>query len=264
MLDIISVGHTNIDLFVRSNHVVSTEPIQKFGGSASNFAINCSRLGLNVGFAGVVGDDEFGRMILRNFRNERVKFLGTISRKQTGFVIVFSKGSYKRFIKYLGANNLLKDLAVKEEARHYHFATPPIEILSRMEGSVSLDPGASLSRYSFSKLKPYLKKVSVFLPNREEAEKITGKNYRESAEMFLKAGVKVVVIKLGKKGCYAVSGEEKVRMKSKPAKVVDTTGAGDAFDSAFIAAWLKGNSLEECCRQGINYSAKCVSHLGAT
>lgn len=265
----VSVGHANIDLIINSDKLPEhgSEFMELPGGSACNFAVGCSRLGLKTGFAGFTGNDSFGKRIKDTLVKEGVKSLIKYSDKQTGFVLVFTKGQFKRFLKFSGANDSLDSLDLSSfKAKHLHLATPSLSLLKQVKdfnGTVSVDPGSTLSHYSLSKLKPYLKHVDVFFPNESEAKMITGLSYRKAAESILKAGVKISIVKLGRGGSYLMTEDEFFKTKSLDYPAIDTTGAGDAFGSAFISAWLKGKSLKEACEWGIISSNICVTKIGA-
>ena len=74
----------------------------------------------------------------------------------------------------------------------------------------------------------------------------------------------VVVIKLDKDGAAARSGAETARARALDVPVVDTTGAGDAFNAGFFAAYLAGRPLAEALAAGNARAAKVVQHVGAT
>jgi ribokinase len=103
------------------------------------------------------------------------------------------------------------------------------------------------------------------MPNALELEQLTGeKDPRKGAEVILEMGVKIVVVKLGAKGCYITDGEEKVTVESFPVKVVDTTGAGDAFNAGFLYGLLDNkNNLYECGRLGNFVASRSVTTNGA-
>ncbi|MFA5405876.1 MAG: carbohydrate kinase family protein [Candidatus Nanoarchaeia archaeon] len=263
MLDVLSVGNANVDLIVNSDKIISAEPLVMPGGSACNFAVGCARLGLKAGFLGYTGKDSFGELIKASLKRERVMPFIKVVDEHTGLVLVFTKKRFKKFIKYAGANKRLELLRISQSAKHLHLATPPLSLLKQARGSVSVDPGASLSKYSLAELKPYLSKINVFLPNEAEAKAITGHSYKKAANDLLSAGIKIVIIKLGRGGCYLKTSDESIRLPSIDYPAVDTTGAGDAFDSAFISAWLKGKLLREACQWGIISSNVCVTRLGA-
>ena len=92
-----------------------------------------------------------------------------------------------------------------------------------------------------------LNKVDILLIGDEEVELLNGHSDLERAiDEFHNLGVKNVIIKRGKDGAIGSSGDKVCYSPSiKPRAVVDTVGAGDGFVSGFLAAYLKGKSLEE-------------------
>jgi len=101
------------------------------------------------------------------------------------------------------------------------------------------------------------------MPSEIEINLLTGKGYREGANLLLKEGVKIVAVKLGDKGCYVTNGRENHLIKPFKVKVVDTTGAGDAFCAGFIYGLLRGKSLRECGLLGNFVASKCLTKMGA-
>jgi sugar/nucleoside kinase (ribokinase family) len=106
------------------------------------------------------------------------------------------------------------------------------------------------------------------MPSIEEAEKLSGETeHKKIADIFFDMGVKCVVIKLGKKGCYlreTKSGEGKYFPTYSNVKPADTTGAGDSFCAGFLYGLVKGFPLGECCRIGNAVGSHCVMKTGAT
>ncbi|RTZ19662.1 sugar kinase [Vibrio penaeicida] len=80
-------------------------------------------------------------------------------------------------------------------------------------------------------------------------------------------GVRIVVVRLGEKGCLVQDFSDKQSAIEVPTipveKVVDTTSAGDSFNGAFFAAYLNGECLAECCKQGNILAGKVIQHKGA-
>jgi sugar/nucleoside kinase (ribokinase family) len=260
MLDIISVGNANIDIYSNGENFP--------GGSANNFAVACSKLGLKSGFLGFAGNDMNGKILINNLKKNKVKSFIKAIREKTGTVKILSKGFSKKFVKHLGANKNLKDLELKPYFRltnHIHLATPPFELLKQLIPglSISVDPGSELSKYSIEKLSPYLKNVKVFFASESEAKKITGKPYKLAALRILNAGVKIVAIKRKTVGVYVKSHKEEFTANYIKSKVVDATGGGDAFSSAFISALIKKKSLKEAAKWGIISSSIKLKKLGA-
>ncbi len=269
MLDVLSVGNANMDFLINSKGIPDKNiiPLVLPGGSASNFAIACAKLGLKTGFLGFTGRDAFSDLIINNFKCWGVKAFIKRVNKHTGIVLVFTKKRFKRMIHYKGANEFLKSADLKpyaDKTSHLHLATPPFKLLRylRYFKSASVDPGSSLSVINFGKIRPFFKHINVFIPNELEIESICGCNYRKAAVMILDAGCKLVIVKRGWKGCYAADGEQEISLKAFPQQPIDTTGAGDSFNSAFINAWLKSCDLRTACLNGLASAHKTIHHLG--
>lgn len=108
--------------------------------------------------------------------------------------------------------------------------------------------------------------LDYFFPNIDEAKLLTGlENPDEIADALLDAGVSNVVLKLGGKGCLVKSERERYVVPAYPDAVcIDTTGAGDSFAAAFIAAILEGKDLRNCAAYANAAASVCVEHLGST
>ena len=114
-------------------------------------------------------------------------------------------------------------------------------------------------------IEPCLPYLDWFMPSYEEAVELSGeKDHIRIAKAFLDKGVKNVVIKLGADGCYVNEGG-KNSYRVPPLKnitVVDTSGAGDAFCSGFLAGLSKGWDIRACAELGNTVGALCVTEIG--
>uniref|UniRef100_UPI00159BE80D carbohydrate kinase family protein n=1 Tax=Escherichia coli TaxID=562 RepID=UPI00159BE80D len=108
--------------------------------------------------------------------------------------------------------------------------------------------------------------VDYLFPNYAEAKLLTGKEtLDEIADCFLACGVKTVVIKTGKDGCFIKRGDMTMKVPAVAGiTAIDTIGAGDNFASGFIAALLEGKNLRECARFANATAAISVLSVGAT
>jgi ribokinase len=128
---------------------------------------------------------------------------------------------------------------------------------------LSFDPGELYARKG-AILEPIIEKTFVLMPNLNELELLTKMaDYRKGAEVLLKKGVRIVAVKLGGKGCYVTDGKENHNVEPFKVKVVDTTGAGDAFCAGFIYGLISGKSLYECGRLGNFAASRCIMKMGA-
>ena len=118
------------------------------------------------------------------------------------------------------------------------------------------------------KLEPSMQYIDFFMPSIEEAEKLSGETeHKKIADVFFDMGVKHVVLKLGKKGCYlreTKSGEGKYFPTYMNIKPECTTGAGDSFCAGFLYGLTKNYQFDECCKIGNAVGSHCVMKTGAT
>ncbi len=84
-----------------------------------------------------------------------------------------------------------------------------------------------------------------------------------AASLLLHKGTRAVVIKLGEQGVWLETDGYSGIIPAQPAEVVDTTGAGDAFDAGVISGLLAGDSLKDACQKGNEAGARVVGKFGA-
>ena len=111
------------------------------------------------------------------------------------------------------------------------------------------------------KLEPVLGRLHTLKPNRMEAELLSGVTVTDEASLYraadtlLAAGLQRVFISLGADGVLAADHERKVHLHNLPARMVNTTGCGDAFMAAVARAFLDGADLETAAKRGLAASA---------
>ncbi|WP_108397731.1 carbohydrate kinase family protein [Devosia submarina] len=106
--------------------------------------------------------------------------------------------------------------------------------------------------------------ADIFLPNMEEAEALTGSSDPLTALQHLAAHFPIVALKLGGDGAMLAANGEVSRLPSQRVEVVDTTGAGDAFNAGFLHAWLDGLAPEQCLAAAISAGTRSVQAPGGT
>jgi len=285
-LDVIGFGALNVDQLYKVN-MIAREEEESFvtdfkespGGSAANTIVGLARLGLKTGYIGKVAEDREGELLLKDFRKENVDTSGIIiSRKgRSGVVMGYidRKGERALYVDP-GVNDWLEfkeinvDYANRAEFLHLtsFVGKKPFEAQKKLlneisDVKVSFDPGALYARKSLTSLKPIIKRSFVMLPNENEIRLLTGKDYERASKILIKQGVSVVAVKLGERGCYVTNGKERHLVEPYEKKLVDTTGAGDAFCAGFLYGLIKGRDLYECGRLGNFVAARCISKMGA-
>lgn len=285
-LDVIGFGAINYDRLYRVDRIVMCDEesfitglVEAPGGSAANTIVALARLGRKVGYVGRVGCDREGQFLLNDLEQENVDTTGvSISdRERSGVVIGFVDGKGERAM-YVnpGANDTLnvteKIIRYVNRASVLHLTSfvgkQPfdgqklvLENLSKVR--VSFDPGVLYARKTTGQLKPILQQCDVMFPNEREVKLLTGMEYKAGAQKLIDEGVKVVAVKLGKRGSYVTNGSEQYLIEPYRINVVDTTGAGDAYCAGFLHGLLNGKDLKCCGQLGNLVAAHKIEKAGA-
>ncbi len=178
-------------------------------------------------------------------------------------------GTNDRLCDYLASPALVEEL---QHATHVHFALPLQRQIARAllpelrnaGCTVSLDVGWQPLWYLESENLQTCREIDYFLPNRKEAEYLTGKKHPEQVLLGLEElGFTHVVVKLGPDGAAMHVGGTTLHVASPEVEVVDTTGAGDAFDAGLIDALLDGGDPLRALRRAAICGALATRTPGA-
>ena len=236
------------------------------GGKGCNQAIAISRLGGKTNFISKIGKDSYGELALKTLEKNKISTKNVIqdSNQQTGVAgILVDQNTGKNAINVIvGAPSSLKvneiekqiDLIKSSKIFLTQLEVPKDVTLhclktAKENGCITILNPAPASEIS----KEFYNNIDFFTPNETEAEfylnkKIeTEKDIKIASEEFLKKGIKNIVITLGEKGCYFANDKENFFMNAFKLKepVVDTTGAGDAFNGALAVGLSKDLDIKE-------------------
>jgi sugar/nucleoside kinase (ribokinase family) len=271
--DVLVAGEINPDLILSGDVTPEFGQVEKLvadaaltvGSSSAIFACGAARLGLNVAFIGLCGDDVFGQFMLAAMQRRGVDVSPVIVRPdgQTGFSVILNRGEDRAILTYPGLISALRAADIPDDllarSRHLHVASyflqtalqPDLPALFRRAHklglSTSLDPNYDPSERwaGFDELLPL---TDIFLPNQQEAISLTRTTAISAAARKLARQTGVAAIKLGAAGALAAQGDALVRASSIPVQVVDTVGAGDSFDAGFIYGYLHDWPLDKTLR----------------
>ncbi|MEM3831163.1 MAG: carbohydrate kinase family protein [Sulfolobales archaeon] len=285
IFDVVTVGHALVDIRIRVNSFPqpdqeSTVLEQRWsaGGSAVNVAIGVKRLGLRSSIIAKVGFDNFGRIIVDELLREGVDTRGLrVSWDRTGFTIVAINSSGEIVMYgFKGAAEELEPEDLDEEvisrSKYMHIASLRIDtslkamsLARKYDVKISWDPGRVLARRGLEELRRILENTDIIMLTSAEAYYITGeRDYERAAEILRSIGPQIVVIKLGAEGVYAVYKDLRERVPAfRVDKVVDTTGAGDAFASGFLTALIRGFDLKRALLYANATAALKIRKLGS-
>lgn len=231
------------------------------GGGTVNTACALARLGHHSSIFGVLGKDEepWLRSRLNSFGVNAEHACS--SELPNALTVSMSTTLDRSFLSYAGANRILEEYVALPEtvaalsmAQHVHFAMPLevklaktlLPVLRSAGCTLSIDPGWRKDWFLSPGSLDVLRMVNLFLPNESEAQLLTG--YKEPEQMLhacVALGLENTTIKLGSRGATTFQHDRLYTMVPPEVQVVDTTGAGDAFDAGFIDAWLSGADVEE-------------------
>ncbi len=280
--DLYVIGDVNPDILVIGDDVVPEfGQVEKYvgtirltvGGSSAITACGAARLGLRVAHGGIVGDDMLGHAILEALRDRGVD-TSTVSVEPaipTGATVHLGKGDQRAMLTATGTIDRLRaqdvPRAILPHIRHLHAGSTAIQPRlrpglpalfreARAAGvTTSFDTNWDPDR-RWEGIDPMLAEADIFLPNEREAALISGVMdpleaagalvaRAQDAGRSADAAPLTVVVKLGADGALAVRGEEALRLPADQVEVVDSTGAGDAFDAGFLYGFLDGRPLAE-------------------
>lgn len=236
------------------------EVVFETGGGATNTAVGFQRLGMRTAFIGRIGyDDGRGREVLRELAREGVATSLVVRDRHdmTAYsVLLLTSRGERTVLIYRGASAKFsvgelpwrsircKWLYVTALAGNYPLLTRLFSYARTHDIKVAWNPGAAELALGYAKLLPLLRQASMVSMNREEASRLLKIDYAHEGEAFDKLCAElsgIVVITEGTKGARACYQGVKYRSGIHRIKVVDTTGAGDAFGCGFIGTYMKTN-----------------------
>lgn len=132
----------------------------------------------------------------------------------------------------------------------------------RLGLTVSLDPSWDEALLHHPAFLETCRGIDLFLPNMEEVAAITRSDDLEQAIALLSGHFPTVVVKKGAEGATLASGGERLSLAAPQVEVVDTTGAGDAFNAGFIRHWLRGEGQRSCLAAAIEAGSTSVQAAG--
>lgn len=285
--NIVVIGSLNMDIVIEA-----TRPPQMGetvmgklahfipGGKGANQAVATARLGAKTTMIGTVGNDGFGHALLHSLQTNgidtsKVKRVENVS---TGIASILLANGDNQIVVVPGAN---AECSVQDVERHEAIFAQADVVLLQLEIPLETIMAAAEIAKRHGKLvilnpapacqlpKELLQQIDVLTPNRSELKLITGldvgEGQLEEAILSLnQLGVDQVVTTLGSKGSAFLSVEGKIQfLPAHRVPVVDTTGAGDAFNAGLAYALARNKNLAEAARFASRVSALAVTKFGA-
>jgi len=294
MHDIISIGATTVDIFIKSDgflvkdNLLSVEYASKneisqslicSGGGASNAAVSFSRLGLKTACISLIGESHLNSFIRRDFEENGLSLdhLSKDKKDTTDFsVILVAPDGGRSILTNRGKSGLTKKnipWKTLKLAKWLYITSLEgnLDLLEQIIGfakenniKVSLNPG-SRELIQQKRLLPLITLVDFLLLNQEEAETITQTDHDSPSFWgnIHRLNAPLVAITNGREGAHILLDGKQFYSPIINTHPIDETGAGDSFGSAFVAALIHQKTPQEALFWGIKNSASVVSYLGA-
>ena len=301
--DVVTIGAATRDVFVRSKalerktssaapdgfdvcmHMGQKMDINELlietGGGATNAAVTFRRMGLRTACVSRIGNDSGGKEVLTALKREHVDVRGIQAdpKERTAYSIIFLSGTGHRaiFTARGAAKNLDgRDIPWPKLSSSWIYLTSlsgneglledVFQHVRHARGRIAWNPGNAEIHLGFKTLMPFLLRTDILLLNREEAGalcRISPRNLHEIMSDLGSLPRMAVVITDGAHGAYVHARGITWHAPALKAKLINTTGAGDAFGSAFVASLVKTGKFDAALRAGTLNAAGVVSHMGA-
>ncbi|MFH8792807.1 sugar kinase [Streptomyces sp. NPDC017941] len=268
-------------------------------GAESNVAIGLARLGHTVRWAGAVGEDEAGELVLRTLRAEGVDVRG-VSRDAaapTGLLLFEPRLPEVTRVHYYRAGSAGSRLGADAVERAFASAAPPRVLhLTGVTPALGADARAACARAlrladehsvrvcvdvnfrsrlwsreeAAAVLRDWAGYADVLIASDDELPLCLPAGHHEhalddiagQARALLGLGVREVVVKLGARGATAYTGAGELHRPARTVRTVDAVGAGDAFVAGYLSALLDGADVAERLERGVTTGAFAVASRG--
>jgi len=295
-IEVVGIGSCGIDYFaivprlLGADEKINVDRIEiHAGGVTGNNLTQVARLGVTAGWLGLLGDDESGRLITKAFTEDGLDLSGIeiVPGEQSTFTWIPVDAQGDRCIYMfpnvngkLTANQVRARFAKHiQSAKHFHteasqLPLPPVKAgmqIAREAGvRVIFDLDVAPSYFESAKLGSAgdliasLDLVDVLKPCKAAVREITGETeYEKIAAKLLKLGPKVVAVTMGSEGALLATAEKTQHVPAFQVKVVDSTGAGDAFMGGLSYGLLQGWDLHDTGLFANACAAICCTRVGA-
>lgn len=291
--DLIAIGDPTIDTFLMVDDVEVKKikgqlkaiiswgdklPVQKFyrtvAGNAANNAVGSSRLGLKTAFYTVLAHDAGGREIIHKMQKEKVAtdYIVIDDKHPTNASTVLShEGQRTIFVYHEHRKYVLPELTpakfvyLTSMAAGFEVIYKDLaKYLDKTGAKLIFNPGTFQLRKGIKFNKLMLERTHVLSINKEEAQSWVGnsEDFELLSKKLAKFGPKIVVITDGRKGAYSYSSEGFFYIPEFPGPLLEATGAGDAFTTAYTAALFYGLDHKQALQWGPVNSASVVNTIG--
>ena len=292
-IDVLCVGEVLVDFIGHQNDVFinHTRDYHRYlGGSPTNVSLNCKRLGLNSQLVSAVGKDGFGEYIINRLQEVGIEttHINQLPEHNTSVIFVSKSNATPDFIPYRDADSCIFESQISQktllDTKIFHttcfaLSKNPAQTTILKKAAEAFELGCTLSidvNYSgklwdsrenaIETIKAYCKLNPLVKISEDDMARLfyEGISHQEIFDFFHQEGVDIVCLTLGSKGVILSERNQKIIQfpAIKVEEVLDTTGAGDAFWSGFLFAYIKEKSLEDCLTIALKLAALKLQNVG--
>lgn len=292
-IDILCVGEILIDFIGHQKNVLINETRdyhRYLGGSPANVVMNAARLGLNPVMVSSIGNDGFGEYILKRIDEAKLdtRHIKTLDDKLTSVIFVSRSNGTPDFSPYRSADFHISEDQITTEmlsnSKIFHttcfaLSKKPAQktILQKAKQAKELGCTISIdinyakklwdsSEEAFEVIKTYCSFNPLIKISEDDMLRLFEKElpHQEIFDYFHNLGVHLICLTLGDKGVKLSQKDKKIITLPaiKIESIKDTTGAGDAFWSGFLFAYIKEKTMEECLQVALKLAALKLQNVG--
>lgn len=295
--DMISVGDPTIDTFLFINEAqinctlvkdtcqicfnyADKLPVENLersvAGNAANNAVGMKRLGMNTAYVATLGDDGSGEWIYKKLNSEGVdtRFVRLDKNLRTNASTVISYKSERTIFVYHAPRSYSLPAQLSASAWMYYTSVGKnhsrlnkdvVAYVRRTGARLGYNPGTFQFMAGVKAMLPVLEVVNALFVNKEEAMRIVGA--QDDVKHYLlalhKLGPKICVLTDAQNGSFVYDGHRFYMMGIPKTKVVERTGAGDAYASGFIGALFHKRPIQEALCWGTMNASSVIMKVGA-
>lgn len=255
---------TGLPAFPALGTEIYTDGLTVVPGGVLNTIVAMHRLGIHVGWCGVLGNDFFSQFVSNFVREEGVDttLIDYQDVPLKRVTVALSYPEDRAFVTHVDPSpDVIGRMLTQQQHitfTHLHLSRLYVDerlpdFLRQLRGrgiTISMDCQHRQETLEVPLVKTMLSLVDIFMPNAAEAQRLTQTNSVDAAAQHLQQIVPLLVIKDGGNGAYAWHQDKMLHAPAIAVKPLDTTGAGDVFNAGFLAAWLKHLSIQDCLLWG--------------
>ncbi len=243
------------------------------GGGGSNTATTFSLLGFKTSYAGVIGIDPYGEIVEKELKKRGIKHIGEKKGENAYSIILDAVGHDRTIFVYKGSTNELREIKLNKYYNIFYMSNTlgkTLRTTQRIVKNIDADIKAfNPSEYMIKEERRAViniaKNSNIVVMNKEEAQLLTqGREIQELLKKLKKLiGEKIIVVTDGPRGAMSYWNNNYYYIKARKIRVIDSTGAGDAFASTLTAMITQGFTLKESMKIAIINAEQVIQKIGA-